>query len=141
MVTRNNVFKDSKMDMESLQTYDERVYVLMGWERFYNQLSEDAKEKMGLLIEKAEAFYKIHFVLVDNQGVQSALKYEAWYKRHVTGKDGIWMGDSIADQYILKINKITSDLYEEIDPEYGYLLTRGRPILIKTLSSETEEVQ
>lgn len=141
MVTRNNVFKESKMDIESLQEYDERVYVLMGWERFYNQLSEDAKEKMGLLIEKAETFYKIHFVLVDNQGVQSALKYEAWYKRHVTGKDGIWMGDSIADQYILKINKITSDLYEEIDPEYGYLLTRGRPTLIKTLSSETEEVQ
>ena len=50
------------------------------------------------------------------------------------------MGEGIADQYVLKINKITSNLYEEIAPEYGYLLTRGKPTLIKLLSSETEEV-
>lgn len=140
MVQRNNDFKDSKMDMAALEKYDERVYVLMGWERFHSQLSEDAKEKMSLLIEKAESFYKIHFVLVETQSMLSSLNYEAWYKRHVTGKEGIWMGEGIADQYVLKINKITSNLYEEITPEYGYLLTRGKPTLIKLLSSETEEV-
>lgn len=140
MVKRNNDFKDSKMDMQSLVAYDERVYVLIGWERFNSQLSDDAKEKLSLLIEKAESFYKIHFVLIDVQSTLSTLTYETWFKRHVTGKDGIWMGEGIAEQYVLKINKITSDLYEEIGTEYGYLLTRGKPSLMKLLSSEKEEV-
>ena len=40
---------------------------------------------------------------------------------------------------MLKINKITSDLYDENGNEYGYVIVRNRPTLIKLLSPKTEE--
>ena len=41
--------------------------------------------------------------------------------------------------YMLKINKVTNELYEEIGDEYGYVLNRNRPVLVKLLSSLEEE--
>ena len=46
----------------------------------------------------------------------------------------------MTDQYVLKPNKVTSDLYEELDSDFGYLFIRIRPVLVKLLSS-AEEVE
>ena len=54
----------------------------------------------------------------------------------MNGTDGVWIGDGIADQYFLKINKVTSDLYEEVGTDYGYLVSRNRPTLMKALSHD-----
>ena len=139
MAERNNTYKDAKMDISSLDKYDERVYVFVGFKRMCEQLTADGKEKLGLLLEKAESFYKLHFVIVESLTQLNTYSYDAWYKRQITGADGLWIGDGVADQYMLKINKITSDLYDENGNEYGYVIVRNRPTLIKLLSPKTEE--
>lgn len=139
MVERNNAYKDANLDVSVLEKYKESVYVIVGFKRFYEQLTADGREKLELLLEKAESFYKIHFVIVESVSEFGSYTYSSWYKRHVSGSDGLWIGDGIADQYLLKINKITSELYEEVGDEYGYLLNRNRPSLIKVLSSLEEE--
>ena len=103
------------------------------------QLTADGKEKLGLLLEKAESFYKLHFVIVESLTQLNTYSYDTWYKRQITGADGLWIGDGVADQYMLKLNKITSDLYDENGNEYGYVIVRNRPTLIKLLSPKTEE--
>ena len=40
---------------------------------------------------------------------------------------------------MLKINKITSELYEEVGTEYGYAITRNKPALLKLLSPRLDE--
>lgn len=139
MAERNNTYKDAKMDISSLDKYDERVYVFVGFKRMCEQLTADGKEKLGLLLEKAESFYKLHFVIVESLTQLNTYSYDAWYKRQITGADGLWIGDGVADQYVLKINKITSDLYDENGNEYGYVIVRSRPTLIKLISPKTEE--
>jgi S-DNA-T family DNA segregation ATPase FtsK/SpoIIIE len=138
-VERNNVYKDAKLDLSVLEPYARKTFVLVGFKRFYDQLTADGKEKISLVLQKAEAIYKLHFILVECAAELNGFNYEAWYKRCITGAEGIWVGDGIADQYLLKLNKITSDLYEELGDEYGYVLTRNRPTLVKLLSSATEE--
>ena len=139
MVNRNNTYKDNKMDLSSLNGFDEKVYILFGLKRFYEQLTREGKDKFKILIEKAESFYKIHFIMIESLTYFNEINYEAWYKRHVTGGDGLWIGDGIADQYVFKINKITTELYEEIGSEYGYVLKRNRYSLAKLLSSALNE--
>ena len=53
----------------------------------------------------------------------------------MTGADGLWLGDGIADQYIIKPSKVTGELYEEIGDGFGYLVSRGR-VRIKQLTAE-----
>ena len=139
MVERNNTYKDAMMDNSVLDKFAEKVYVIIGIKKLFEQLSIDGKEKLSTLIEKAEAIYKMHFVIVDSLAQFNSYNYEAWFKRHITGADGLWIGDGVADQYMLKVNKVTSDLYEEIGTEYGHNIVRSRPTLVKILTSNTDE--
>ena len=139
MVERNNTYKDAKLDPESLEGFERRVVVLVGYKRFFSQLTPDGQEKMSLVLLKAESIYKLHFIVVDAISDFSSYNYEEWFKRQITGAEGIWIGDGVADQYMLKVNKVTNELYEEIGDEYGYVLNRNRPTLVKLLSSMEEE--
>lgn len=139
MVLRNNTYKDAKLDPASLDPFDERVYVMVGMKRLLEQLPADEKDKLCTLLEKGEAIYKLHFVLAETVSGYNTLSYDAWYKRHLTGSEGIWVGDGFADQYFLKANKLTSELYDEIGTDYGYLVNRNRPALVKLLSHEANE--
>lgn len=136
MVERNNRYKDANLDTAVLDDYDERCYVIFGIKRFFEQLSEDGKDKLATLLIKADPLYKIRFVLCDSAAQLKQYEYDQWYKMHIAGADGIWVGDGVADQFVYKINKITSELYEEVGPGFGYLIYRNRPVLVKLLSSE-----
>lgn len=139
MAERNNTYKDAKLDTSSLDKFDEKTYVFIGFKRFCEQLTADGKEKLGILLEKAESFYKLHFVIIESLSQFNTYSYDSWYKRQITGADGLWIGDGVADQYMLKINKITSELYEEVGSEYGYAITRNKPTLLKLLSPRLDE--
>ncbi len=139
MVNRNNTYKEANLDVESLESFERRVIVLVGYKRFFSKLTPDGQEKMRLVLLKAESIYKLHFVIVDAVSDFGSYNYDDWFKRQITGADGIWVGDGIADQYMLKINKITNELYEEIGDEYGYVLNRNKPTLVKLLSSVEED--
>lgn len=139
MVARNNDYKDAKLDAAVLEKYEEKIIVLIGLKRMYEQLSNDGKEKLSVLLEKAEAIYKVHFIIMESAQQFQAYNFENWFKRHVAGAEGLWLGEGVADQYLLKINKVTTDLYDEIGGEYGYLIRRNKPILVKVLSSRKED--
>ena len=55
MVERNNTYKDSGLNIDSLEGYDRRVLVFVGYKKMYEQLSDDGKDKLNLIIEKAES--------------------------------------------------------------------------------------
>lgn len=139
MVKRNNTYKDAHLDDAVLDPFPERVYVIVGFKKFVDQLSADGKDKLKTLLDKAEPNYKVHFVLCDSLSKLNSFNFDDWFKRQVSNGDGIWIGDGVADQYLLKINKITSDLYNEIGPAYGYTVVKGRPILAKLLSAGKED--
>lgn len=139
MVKRNNTYKEAKLDVKILEQFERKAVVILGIKGLFERLSEDNKKKLALLIEKGEAIYKIHFFILDGVSAFKDYAYEPWYKRHVSGSDGIWIGDGIADQYTLKLNKMSSEYYDDIGSEYGYVVERGKAVLTKLLNSSPEE--
>lgn len=139
MVARNNDYKDSGLESSSMDKYTENIYIVLGMKKMYDQLSADGKEKFSVLLDKAEVLYKMRFIMIDAVHQFSSFSMESWYKRQITGSDGLWIGEGVADQYMLKLNKVTTELYDEIGREYGYMIIRNRPTLIKLLSSRKGE--
>lgn len=139
MVKRNNTYKAQGMLLSSLDEFEEKSVVIIGIAKLFERLSPDSKDKLKALLEKGEAIYKIHFFIFDETSNYGAFNYDNWYKRHLSGAEGLYIGDGLTDQYILKPNKVTRDLYEEVGDEYGYILSRGRPNLIKLLSPLSDE--
>ncbi len=138
-VLRNNTYKDSKSDPGSLEPFERRIIVIVGCKRLLEQLTADGKEKMELVLLKSEAIYKQHFIIVDSTSDFASYKHGEWYKKQVNGADGIYIGDGITDQYVVKVNKLTRDMYDEIGASYGWVINKSRPTLTKLLSCNGEE--
>ncbi len=138
-VKRHNDYVDASRDVSVLEKYGERVYVIIGFKKLMDILSEDGKDKLTTLIEKTEPIYRMHYVFADSLSQFNGYNYDAWFKKHISGVDGMWIGDGVADQYLIKAGKITSELYEEIGTEYGYSITRGKATLAKLLNARADE--
>lgn len=138
-VVRNNTYKEAKMDQKSLEPFERRIIVIVGCKRLFEQLSADGKEKLGLVFLKSEANYKQHFIIVDSSSDFNSYRYDEWYKKQINGADGIYIGDGVTDQYVVKVTKLTRDMYEEIGSSYAWVVGKSRPTLTKLLSCRGEE--
>lgn len=140
MVRRNNTYKQAVAKGGPVESYSSEYFVITGLQTILASLSDQGKDEVNTLMEKAELHYNIRFVLCESAKTMSEFVGTAWYKRHISGSEGIWVGDGIADQYTLKIGKLTSSLYSELPPHFGYLVKRGKPTLAKLIvGSRCEE--
>lgn len=133
MVRRNNTYKQAVAKGGPVESYSPEYFVITGLQTILASLSDQGKDEVNTLMEKAELHYNIRFVLCESAKAMSEFVGTAWYKRHISGSEGIWVGDGIADQYTLKIGKLTSSLYSELPPHFGYLVKRGKTILVKLI--------
>jgi S-DNA-T family DNA segregation ATPase FtsK/SpoIIIE len=139
LVFRNNSFKDAKEKGEAPPAFDAVTCIIHSLSGLMSKISEDAKDKLRVLLEKGDTAYQVSFIISDSVGSISSVAYESWFKAKVSLSDGIWLGNGISDQYQLKIAKLTNDLYQEIGDHFGYRLLKGKPTLIKLLTSVTAE--
>ncbi len=136
MVRRNNTYKQAAASNQPTEKFAAEYYVITGLQKIFAGLSDRGKDELSTLLEKAELHYNIRFILCDSAKAISEFSSTAWYKRHITGNDGIWVGDGIAEQYSLKVGKLTNSLYSEIPLHFGYLVKHGKPTLAKLIIGE-----
>ena len=138
VVARNNGYKAANMDANYLNQYEQRVILINGFDKLINRISEGSKDKLFAMLFKGQAIYKVHFIISDAQSVYSNYTYNDWYKTHIKGNEGLFVGDGFADQYVIKANKHSNSYYDEIGNDFGYLLKRGKAVLTKMLTTEVE---
>lgn len=116
MVRRNNTYKQAVAKGGPVESYSPEYFVITGLQTILASLSDQGKDEVNTLMEKAELHYNIRFVLCESAKAMSEFVGTAWYKRHISGSEGIWVGDGIADQYTFENGKLTSSLYSELPP-------------------------
>ncbi|MDR1157979.1 MAG: type VII secretion protein EssC [Oscillospiraceae bacterium] len=131
MVRRNNTYKTASGDA----AFPMALYIIVSLGHLLEQLSGDGQDKLRVLMEKAEGVYNIRFAVCDTVHGFGAVSSDGWYKRHMAGADGVWVGGGLADQYVFPFSKVSAGLYEEVEDGFGYVLRRGRPILSKLLTA------
>jgi S-DNA-T family DNA segregation ATPase FtsK/SpoIIIE len=58
---------------------------------------------------------------------------EGWYKAHISGSNGLWVGSGVSSQYRLTISKRPQDYAAELDPEFGFVINNASAVLVKLL--------
>ena len=89
--------------------------------------------------EKGTKEYNINIVIAEQVKNISSVSFEKWYKANVSPSDGLWIGNGITEQYQMKANKTTSEMHEDITPEFGYSVIKGKCVKLKLLSNRAEE--
>ena len=78
----------------------------------------------------------IKVIIVDVIDAIKGLNYETWFKNNAQLSEGIWIGNGISNQFTLKVTTNARLLRAEIDETMGYVIKKGKAILIKLASDE-----
>lgn len=136
LVSRNNTYKDYNGELPDDMVFENYVYILQDFSDIYDELSEDGKDKLKILMEKNETEYAVHFLVDDEIGSFKIHTTTSWFKRHCKRGDGVWIGEGVTDQYVLKLSEMDSSLRKPIAPEFGYVIKGGKPHLVKLLTAK-----
>ena len=90
-------------------------------------------------MEKSGRNINIHFVIAESFGQLTSFAGESWYREHIDGNKGIWIGSGISTQYRLNISKIPPDYTAELEPDFGFLIAKAAATQVKFISGGVEE--
>ena len=128
-----------------LAMYDEKVanntpdlinVIITGPGALLNKIDADQKTKLTEMLGKVASLGTIKVILVDVVDSIKALNYEAWFKANAQLSEGIWIGNGISNQFTLKVTTNARLLRVEIDETMGYVIKKGKAVLVKLASDE-----
>ncbi len=79
---------------------------------------------------------KLKVIIVDTIDNIKGIGYDAWYKNNTDLAEGIWIGNGISNQFTLKVTASSRVLRQELEPNFGYVIEKGKVHVIKLLSNE-----
>jgi S-DNA-T family DNA segregation ATPase FtsK/SpoIIIE len=146
VLTRNNEYKD-KLDAGGDVPQFEPLFVIIQSMSLLKTLLERHKpadgqkesdddtplNRLQLAMEKCEKAYNVCFIVADSLNTLAPFTAEGWYKRHINGNNGLWVGDGINSQYRLTVNKKPPDFSAELEPSFGFVVNNAAAILVKYL--------
>ncbi len=111
---------------------DNNICFIIGVDKFINDI-EFGEQKMLEMIQLAENMENCNFILVDNAIKLKNHEYDEWYKAYILGDTGIWVGNGIEDQYLIKTNMGSRNRINNCGLSFGYVINQGETTLIKLL--------
>ncbi len=147
VLTRNNEYKDRLADGGALPRFDPVFVIIQSMSLLKTMLerykpAEDVKKeadddtllnRLQLAMEKCDKAYNIHFVVAESLNSLTPFTVESWYKAHVSGNNGIWVGSGISTQYRLTINKKPQGSGAELESDFGFIVNNAAATLVKFL--------
>jgi DNA segregation ATPase FtsK/SpoIIIE, S-DNA-T family len=138
LVYRNNTTKDAIAEGLEPPVFENITCIIDSFTNMNSQLSSDGKDKLKVFLERIDGL-NVTIILSDAVDKLSAYTYEPWFQKQVSLNDGVWVGNGITDQYVLKISKITNDMYSELAKDFGYCVTKGKVKQVKLLTTMASE--
>lgn len=136
IVTKFNMVHSKQNFENEIRSLKQVVCTIVGFSKFYDSLSATKKKNLAVLLKSAKMTKKYTFVFVDTADGFKKVAYEAWYREHVSGDDGLWIGSGVSNQMTIRLNKTTKEMREEINNSFGFIVRKGNPRLIKVLEKE-----
>lgn len=147
VLMRNNEYKDRLTDGGKLPEYEPVFVVIQSMSLLktmlerYKPKDETEKEtsddtplnRLQLAMEKCNKEYNVHFLVAESLSSLAPLTVENWYKTHINGNNGIWVGSGANSQFRLNVNKKPPEFSAEIGADFGFAVRNASAVLVKLL--------
>ncbi len=124
---------NNNLNLRSIKNIPNSLVIIIGFDKFLNKLDDSHKEIFRKILNNQKEALKINFVLVDIPSAFKKYEYEEWYKNNISGNDGLWIGNNISQQFVIKTT-IQPTSINMIDNEYGVVVKSGMPVVIKLIN-------
>lgn len=105
------------------------VCIIVGIDKFLINIEKEILSDL----RKAEELKNYTFIVVDSVFKLKNHEYDDWYKAYITKDSGIWVGNGVADQYLIRMNTSTRNLVNNCGESFGYLIKQEEAKLIKLI--------
>lgn len=129
----DEIYKASKYDLNSLKNIKHFVCIILDIDYLFRKLDNTYIEKIKTIFKKGQLFGKISYILVNTVENVKKMEYDEWYKELIRDDEGIWLGSGIGNQFSLKLSKSSQEYNKKISNDFGYVVKRGTPVLVKLL--------
>jgi S-DNA-T family DNA segregation ATPase FtsK/SpoIIIE len=147
VLTRNNEYKDKLAEggecpeFEPVAVIIRSLSLLKTMLERYKPAESEKKEaaddtplkRLQLAMEKCDKEYNVHFIVAESLNLLTPCTAEDWYKTHISGNNGIWVGSGVGSQYRLNINKKPQDFNGDLDPDFGFVVKNAIAAQVKIL--------
>ena len=94
-------------------------------------LDKDSYNELLSLLNNQSSNTLKHIIIASSTDVIKSVKIESWYKNNVNEKYYIWLGDDIANQYVLAVPNIPYEEKKIIFDYMGLAIYKGKYEMIK----------
>jgi S-DNA-T family DNA segregation ATPase FtsK/SpoIIIE len=147
VLERNNEYKDKLASGGALPQFEHVMVIIQSMSLLktmlerYKPTTNKKKEagddtmlnRLQLAMEKCDKEYNVHFVVAESLNQLTPFTVESWYKTHISGNNGIWVGSGINSQYRLTVSKKPQDISAELDSDFGFVIKSAVATLVKLL--------
>ena len=131
-------YKENNFNKDIFKDNKKLLIFIIGINSFKNKLNSENQSNFSKLFTTASDLQVANYIFIDTVDKIKNFEYEPWFKSNVNKNEGIWVGNGIDNQYLLTITQRTPEVKEDIDYNFCFLVTRGKPILIKFIEKVTD---
>ena len=132
-------FEQSGFDENSLASYGQYVFIIVGMEKFKTLLGTEFTPLFSDVVTKIKNMPKVNLVVIDAVDNIKKSEFDQWYKALFNGTRGVWIGNGLGSQFTLKSTLSTRLLSAKITDDFGYYVDGSTTVLVKTITEPGEE--
>ena len=137
--TRKNIKLDyqnySLRIQNNLSKTKHNVCIILGLDKFLLSVEKEILTDL----KKAEEEKNYTFIIVDSVFKMKNHEYDDWYKAFITKDSGIWVGNGIGDQYLIRLNSSNRNLINNCGESFGYIIRQEEAVLIKLIGMKEKD--
>ncbi len=114
----------------------DEIFILVGLNSLLSKITPNEKVILEKALSAVDENIKNKLVIVDNVDNIKIYAYNPWFKTGFDIGEAIWVGNGITDQFVLRVTNSHRELRAELDNRYGYVIKKGKAIVVKFISIE-----
>ena len=127
-------FTENNYNKEVLKNTNPTTIVVNGFTKLLTRLNDTVKKRYLEALKNAKDTNQFVFICVDRVDNFKKLEYDEWYKKVIQNNYGIWIGNGVADQSLLKTNIGFKKTNNELSNGFGIVIKNTKTNLVKLVS-------
>ena len=105
------------------------VCIIIGIDKFILNIEKEFNSDL----KKADEAENYTFIIVDSVFKLKNHEFDDWYKNYISKDRGIWVGNGINDQYLVRLNSSNKNIINNCGDSFGYIINQEEATMIKLL--------
>lgn len=109
--------------------------LILNLDTFLQKISLENKNTINKLFELSKnETNPIKFIFAGTPDMVKPFEFEPWYRENVNNKEGIWIGNGIGDQNVIKIDNAYKLGKQQLTNEFAYIIKKSNTYLVKMVT-------